>query len=129
MPRERLAIAGRACSRAESPRHERRPRRPSGRCIDIGRTRKHRFRLIALLAALAALGAHASSPADDTYRVESAVIASGGATLDGGAYRLRGTLGQPATARLSAATFRLYDGFWSPRIVTSDSIFANGFDP
>jgi hypothetical protein len=89
----------------------------------------HRFSKTALCGIALALSAHAATPDGDTWRIESAVIAGGGATLGGGTYRLSGTVGQPATARLAAGTYRIYDGFWSPRISASDLIFADGFDP
>jgi hypothetical protein len=85
------------------------------------------LRCFVLCTALAAIGAQAAPT--DTYRIGNAVIAGGGATLGGGSYRLSGTLGQAATARLADAPFGLYDGFWSPQPATGDSIFANGFDP
>jgi len=63
------------------------------------------------------------------YVVGASVIAGGGATLGGGSFQLTGTVGQPATAELTAASYRVYDGFWGPRIPSSDNIFRNGFDP
>jgi hypothetical protein len=63
-----------------------------------------------------------------TYRIEGAVIADGGATLDGGTFHMSGTVGQPATRVLTGATLRLYDGFWSPAAAASDLIFEDGFD-
>jgi len=63
------------------------------------------------------------------YVVGASVIAGGGATLSGGSFQLSGTLGQPATAEIAAASYRVYDGFWGPRIPSSDDIFRNGFDP
>jgi len=63
------------------------------------------------------------------YAMAPIAIAGGGATLQGGSFRLSGTVGQPATAALSAAGYRLYDGFWAPLAPASDLIFRNGFDP
>ena len=91
-----------------------------------------RSRGIAKIAAGAALiGLVAIAPAQTrgAFRIDGAVIADGGATLGGGAFHLRGTVGQPGTHVLAGSTLRLYDGFWSPAIAASDVIFANGFDP
>ncbi len=63
------------------------------------------------------------------YVVSPSVIAGGGATLSGGRFQLSGTLGQPATAEIAAAGYRVYDGFWGPRAPLSDDIFRDGFDP
>ena len=86
-----------------------------------------------LIFALATIGAFSSAvPAQSRggpYAITRFVIAGGGATLEGGSFRLSGTLGQPATASLAASGFRLYDGFWAPAAVSEDRIFANGFDP
>jgi hypothetical protein len=85
------------------------------------------------MIALATLGAMAvAAPAQSSggpYRIDSAVIAGGGATLSGGAFQLSGTVGQPATSMLGASSYRLYDGFWVPTSPLNDLIFANGFDP
>ena len=66
---------------------------------------------------------------DDALHLEGTVIAGGGATLEGGTFRVNGTVGQPATHVLTGASLRLYDGFWSPAASASDVIFSNGFDP
>jgi hypothetical protein len=83
--------------------------------------------------AFAALGAFSTPvPAQSgggTYLIAPATIAGGGATLGGGSFQLSGTIGQPATAQLSAGVYRLYDGFWAPTSPLNDLIFANGFDP
>lgn len=63
------------------------------------------------------------------YTISPSVIAGGGATQSGGRFQLSGTLGQPATAEIAAAGYRVYDGFWGSRAVPSDDIFRNGFDP
>lgn len=91
-----------------------------------------RSRCVTLLAASAALvGVVALAPAQTggTYRIDSAVIADGGTTLGGGAFRISGTVGQPTTHVLTGSTLRFYAGFWSPATSTSDVIFSNGFDP
>ena len=91
-----------------------------------------RLYTITLVLALAAIGAFAASARAQSggpYRIDPAVIAGGGATLSGGQFCLSGTIGQPATATLSASTYRLYDGFWAAASPNSDLIFANGFDP
>ncbi|MFI4970961.1 MAG: hypothetical protein ACHP7D_12220 [Lysobacterales bacterium] len=92
-----------------------------------------RLQMFALGFALAIPGAfpataHAQS-SGGTFVIDPATVAGGGATLSGGAFQLSGTLGQPATATLSASTYRLYDGFWAPASPLGDLIFANGFDP
>ena len=62
------------------------------------------------------------------YRVDRAVIANGGGTIHAGNYTVSATFGQPAAGVLSAAGYRLYDGFWGAA-GNADLIFANGFDP
>lgn len=64
-----------------------------------------------------------------SYVISPSAIAGGGATLSGGNFQLRGTLGQAATAEITAASYRIYDGFWGPQALLSDDIFRNGFDP
>jgi hypothetical protein len=67
--------------------------------------------------------------AGGAFRIERAAIGSGGATSNGGSFRLSGTVVQPATDLLGAGAYRLYDGFWSPASSpATDEIFANGFD-
>jgi hypothetical protein len=81
--------------------------------------------LAALLPMVAcALGANAQS-SGGPYRVTPVAVANGGGTLSGGAYQLRGTLGQAPASTLSASGYHFYGGFWAP---ASDVIFANGFD-
>ena len=82
---------------------------------------------IALIFACAsAMPAHAGG----TYGIERAVIADGGATLAGGAFRLSGTVGQPVTSSTDGASYRLDAGFWSASSAEqTDRIFADGFDP
>ncbi len=77
--------------------------------------------------AIAATG-HAQS-GGGAFQINPVVISGSGATLDGGSFRVSGTIGQPATALLSASEFQMHDGFWRPAAPTSDVIFANGFDP
>lgn len=84
--------------------------------------------LLEVAFAAAASGAVAAT-SGGSYSIDSSVIAGGGATLSGGAFRLEGTLAQPAISELSAAGYSLYTGFWAPRGPVSDRIFANGFDP
>ena len=74
---------------------------------------------------LTALAQAAGGP----YAISRSAIAGGGATLSGGSFQMSGTLGQPATAEIAAAGYRVYDGFWGPLIPLSDEIFRNGFDP
>jgi hypothetical protein len=87
-----------------------------------------------LLFALTVLGfaAHAGTQSGGgPYRMESSVIAAGGSPSSGGAFLLRGTFGQSATATLSASSYRFYGGFWAAAAgsAPTDLIFANGFDP
>jgi hypothetical protein len=92
-----------------------------------------RLHLIALACTVATLSAlPVRGPAQSSggpYRIDASVIAGGGASLSGSTFRLRGTVGQTATTRLAAGSFRLYSGFWAPAGPESDEIFANGFDP
>lgn len=86
---------------------------------------------VATLLPIACL-APSRSPAQagGAYRIDRAAIGDGGATSSGGAFRLSGTVGQPATDMLGAGGYRLYDGFWGPAsLPATDEIFANGFDP
>lgn len=84
------------------------------------------FAVLALTGASLRLSAQSSG---GPYTVTHSVITGGGTPLNGGTFRLVGTLGQPATATLNATDFRLSDGFWTPASTTPDLIFANGFDP
>lgn len=63
------------------------------------------------------------------YRIAVATIAGSGGTLYGGPFVFSGTIGQPATAWLSASGYSLHDGFWAPAAPPGDAIFADGFDP
>ncbi|MGA9342243.1 MAG: hypothetical protein WBV61_07900 [Rhodanobacteraceae bacterium] len=65
------------------------------------------------------------------YRIAPAVIAGGGGTTSGEAYRLSGSFGQTATTTLGASGFVLHGGFWAPTstAVLPDPIFGSGFDP
>jgi hypothetical protein len=91
-----------------------------------------RFATVALATLLAGAWLapmSAGAQAGGTYRIDRAAVASGGATSNGGSFRLSGTVGQPATDMLGAGGYRLYDGFWSPASTpATDEIFANGFD-
>ena len=88
-------------------------------------------RLVSTLGIVSVFAAHIGAQSGGgPYRVESSVVAGGGPT-SGGAFQLRGTFGQAATAILSASGYRFYGGFW-PHVMGSaptDLIFANGFDP
>jgi hypothetical protein len=89
-----------------------------------------RILVCTIWAALGGLAAGATPQSDGgPYRLEPATIASGGGSASGGGYRLDGTLGQPAAATLTGASYVLHDGFWGPASnVAGDTIFANGFD-
>jgi hypothetical protein len=81
--------------------------------------------LAALLPLVAcALAARAQS-SGGPYRIAPAAVANGGGVLSGGAFQLKGTLGQATTSISSASGYHFYGGFWAP---ASDVIFANGFD-
>jgi hypothetical protein len=87
--------------------------------------RPHNLCVTALLPLVAcALGASAQS-SGGPYRIAPAVVANGGGVLSGGAFQLKGTLGQAPTAISSASGYHFYGGFWAP---ASDVVFANGFD-
>lgn len=68
---------------------------------------------------------------EGAYRIERSVVTGGGGMLAGDTFRLSGTIGQSATAQMSAADFGLHGGFWplADADAPTDSIFANGFDP
>ena len=84
---------------------------------------------IGALTALAVYPASAPAQSGGSYVIAPATIAGGGATLSGGSFRLSGTIGQPATMPLSAASYRLYDGFWAPASTAPmDTVFVNGFE-
>jgi len=81
--------------------------------------------LAALLCTVScALGARAQA-SGGPYRIAPVSVANGGGLLSGGAFQLKGTLGQAPPSTLSAAGYHFYGGFWAP---ASDVIFANGFD-
>ena len=86
-------------------------------------------RVVTATFAIAAAAVAIAQSSGGPYTIDKAVIASGGATLTGATFRLSGTVGQPATTRLSATGFSLNDGFWAPEGPASDRIFSNGFDP
>jgi hypothetical protein len=88
------------------------------------RRHKKNLCLAALLLVAYALGAGAQS-SGGPYRISPVAVANGGGVLSGGAFQLKGTLGQAPTSTLSAAGYRFYGGFWAP---PSDVIFENGFD-
>lgn len=77
--------------------------------------------LAGLLFCLLALGATtAGTHANGRFSVTTAaivsngyVIAAGGGASSGGAFTLRGAIGQPATGISTGGTYRLSAGFWS----------------
>lgn len=84
----------------------------------------------ATIALMFALACAMPAQAGDTYRIERAEVADGGATLTGGAFRLSGTSGEPVVGMVAAGSFVLAAGFWTAMPAsTGDRIFANGFDP
>lgn len=92
-----------------------------------------RLHMVTFVLALALPGTFApparAQSSGGAFVIDPATVAGGGATLSGGRFKLSGTIGQPATATLSASAYRLYDGFWAAASPSSDLIFANGFDP
>ncbi len=98
-----------------------------------------------LLAPLAAVGgaapeARAASPSTlevpkgAGFATTRHVIAGGGGTSSGGAFSIRGTIGQADADPLQPATgsvFTISGGFWpgiAPAAPAADPIFANGFE-
>jgi hypothetical protein len=59
-----------------------------------------------------ALAICAPAIANADVRLRWYVIASGGGESSGGGFRLDGTIGQPAVARLSGGNYTLQGGFW-----------------
>ena len=71
-------------------------------------------RLIALLI-LAAATETAMAQTGGSYDLSRNVIAAGGATSNGGTYRVEGTIGQNIAGTSSTGnTFNLHAGFWAP---------------
>jgi hypothetical protein len=83
------------------------------------------------LGAVCAFAMHAGAQSSGgAYRIERSVIAGGGSTIGGGAFEMRGTVGQNAISSSSSSNYRFDAGFWPPAAgATTDRIFANGFDP
>lgn len=76
------------------------------------------------LTALVALAVQASEqPSGGPYRVDSAVITSGG-TLSAGGWKLRGSIGQPLVGAIAAAGYQLNGGF----VGADDLVFRGGFE-
>jgi len=63
--------------------------------------------IVLLLAVLTAAALAAGTP-----EIDWCVIGGGGAQVDGGAYSLGGTLGQPVTGGSSAGDYDLCAGYW-----------------
>lgn len=81
-----------------------------------------RVRILAvLLVCLAALGALTTdSHAEQGFTLTplaihsvNQVIATGGGASSGGAFTLRGTIGQPEAGVMTGGAFRLHGGFWA----------------
>lgn len=63
--------------------------------------------------------------------LQSQVVGAGATPMQGGAWRLDGTVAQPSTStQQGAGGIRLEGGFWSGvgDDVVNDRVFANGFD-
>ena len=67
-----------------------------------------------LLGCLIVLQSWATASPDETLALTSSRVGSGGGPLNGGAFALNGTAGQPEAGFLEAGPFRLYEGFWRP---------------
>lgn len=90
---------------------------------------QRRYLFTTALIVLGAFSPSAPAQSGGPYAIAPATIAGGGGTLTGGSFKLSGTIGQPATTTLSAASYRLQDGFWAPASAApNDTIFANGFE-
>lgn len=68
------------------------------------------------------------------YRVDQYTVDGGGGTSSGGAFEIRGTIGQPDADPLQPSTggvFEITGGFWpglAPATPQPDALFANGFE-
>lgn len=71
----------------------------------------HIVRAAILFVVLLALEAHAQVPA---YSLNWNTLSSGIGPVTGGAYQVRGSLGQPDAGRLAAGTYTVEGGFWVP---------------
>lgn len=64
----------------------------------------------------------ATASPHEPFALTSARVGSGGGSLDGGAFALNSTAGQPEAGFLEAGTFRLYEGFWRP-LATEGAVY------
>ena len=75
---------------------------------------------------LLALGLLAFSQSFAIYTMKKHSINSGGATMSGGSYELKSSIGQvDASKTLTNGSFKLNGGFWHEN---NDLIFKNGFE-
>lgn len=100
---------------------------------------RHAWRLACAVALLGiALAPHAADPpapkGTPDFALERQVIAAGGGRMDGGDFRVVGTIGQIDADVLHPASggdFNVVGGFWAGLIEATpleEAIFANGFE-
>jgi hypothetical protein len=76
-----------------------------------------------VLAPVFALAQSSGGP----YTMRKQVIAGGGVTASGGAYRLVGTVSEPLVAAATGGSFRLQGGFHAPA-ARPDALLCDGFE-
>ena len=89
--------------------------------------------LLVSASAAAGMPHGAGGAPDGGFSQGPTVVGAGGTVMHGGGWTLDGTVGQPATGRITAtAGTNLAAGFWDAIGVATpsgDVFFANGFDP
>lgn len=70
----------------------------------------------------------ANTPQGGSYTLRKQVIAAGGTTSSGGAYRLIGTVGQSVVDRISGGTQQIQQGFHTTGGERPDGLFNDGFE-
>ena len=65
-----------------------------------------------LLACLLAVAVPVQAQSSPGYDLSWHVVAGGGGRLEGAAYTLQGSAGQPATDSLQGSSYTLASGFW-----------------
>ncbi len=94
--------------------------------------RFHRHRILVALLALLPATPHAQS--GGTLRISQSLVANGGGTATGAAYRLDGTIalvcaGPAPTGQMTGGTLRLRGGFWpEDEAAAADVLLADGFE-
>lgn len=87
--------------------------------------------LVLLVVAPGVLSAEVATTAPRVggpYVITSTSIDTGGGGLAGGSYRMDASTGQPDTARLDSARYRVQGGFWVDASSASAELFGNGFE-